>query len=144
MDPGTISRRISVKWADLDLKPDDTAVRVWDVAACAPVAFQDDRRNEALIFSTALAAKTTKEFRILADASLPQADLSIVCWSQYLPERMDDFAWENDRFGARAYGPVIMEPAPAGQKLVSSGIDIINKCVRYPVLHRWFVERTPL
>lgn len=133
---------ISVKWADLDLKPGDTAVRVWDVAACAPIAFQDDRRNEALIFSTAFAAKETKEFRILADESLPQADLSIVCWSQYLPERMDDFAWENDRFGARAYGPIIMEPAPAGQKLVSSGIDIINKCVKVPVLHRWFVERT--
>ncbi len=142
LDVARPAETVSVKWADLGLRPGDTAVRVWDVAACAPVAFQDDAQNGALLFSTALAAKETREFRILSDASLPQADLSIVCWSQYLPERMDDFAWENDRFGARAYGPVIMQPAPAGQKLVSSGIDIINKCVAYPVLHRWFVERT--
>ena len=142
LDVARPAETVSVKWADLGLRPGDTAVRVWDVAACVPVAFQDDAKRGALLFSTALAAKETRTFRILADASLPQADLSIVCWSQYLPERMDDFAWENDRFGARAYGPVIMQPAPAGQKLVSSGIDIINKCVPYPVLHRWFVERT--
>ncbi len=133
---------VSVKWSDLGLKPDDAAVRVWDVAANAPVPFQDDKTNGALIFSTALAANETKTFRVLADAARPQADLSVVCWSQYLPERMDDFAWENDRFGARAYGPAIMQPAPKGQKLVSSGVDIFNKCVPYPVLHRWLVKRT--
>ncbi len=136
---------VSVKWKDLGLRPGDTAVRVWDVAACAPVAYQDDARRGALIFSTGarrLQPQEKREYRILSDAALPQADLSIVCWSQYLPERMDDFAWENDRFGARAYGPVIMEPAPKGQRLISSGVDIINKCVPYPVLHRWFVERT--
>jgi len=136
------SETVSVKWSELGLKPGDTALRVWDVAANVPVAYQDDQRRGCLIFSVKLGAKERKEFRILRDASLPQADLSIVCWSQYLPERMDDFAWENDCFGARAYGPIIMRPAPAGQKLVSSGIDIINKCVSYPVLHRWFVERT--
>ena len=142
LDVTRCAETVSVKWDDLGLKPGDTAVRVWDLAANVPVAYQDDKKNGALLFSTRLGAKETKEFRILTDASLPQADLSIVCWSQYLPERMDDFAWENDCFGARAYGPVIMEPAPKGQKLVSSGIDIINKCVSYPVLHRWFVERT--
>ncbi len=142
IDVARPAETVSVKWADLGLKAGDTAVRVWDVAANVPVAFQDDRKNGALIFSTALAANERKEFQILADATLPQADLSIVCWSLYLPERMDDFAWENDRFGARVYGPIIMQPAPLGQKLVSSGVDIINKCVSYPVLHRWFVQRT--
>ena len=55
----------------------------------------------------------------------------------YAPYRMDDFYWENDHFGMRAYGPVIMEPAPKGQKLVSSGFDLFNKCVPYPVLEKW-------
>ncbi len=136
---------VSVRWSDLGLRPGDTAVRVWDVAACAPVAYQDDAGSGSLIFSTALRPlrpKERREYRILSDASLPQADLSIVCWSQHLPERLDDFAWENDRFGARAYGPAIMEPAPRGQGLVSSGIDVFNKRVTHPVLHRWLVERT--
>jgi len=142
LDAARPAETVSVAWSVLGLRPDDPAVRVWDVAACAPVPFQNDVTRGALIFSTPLAAGEVRRFRVLADASLPQADLSTVCWSQYLPERMDDFAWENDRFGARAYGPIIMQPAPKGQKLVSSGVDIINKCVPYPVLRRWFVERT--
>ena len=66
-------------------------------------------------------------------APLPEA--SVDCG--YAPYRMDDFYWENDHFGMRAYGPVIMEPAPKGQGLVSSGFDLFNKCVPYPVLEKW-------
>ncbi len=145
LDRARGAETVSVKWAALGLRPGDTAVRVWDVAARAPVAYQDDAGRGALLFSTGtrrLQPKEKREYRILADASLPQADLSVVCWSRFLPERMDDFAWENDRFGARAYGPAIMKPAPTGQSLVSSGIDVINKCVPYPVLYRWFAKRT--
>jgi len=65
----------------------------------------------------------------------PLPDAAVDCG--YAPYRMDDFYWENDHFGMRAYGPVIMEPAPKGQGLVSSGFDIFNKCVPYPVLEKW-------
>jgi hypothetical protein len=27
-------------------------------------------------------------------------------------ERLDDFAWENDRIGHRTYGPALAAPAP--------------------------------
>ncbi len=132
---------ITLEWNAFGIAQGDPATRVWDVKEDRPVAWQDIGKGK-FIFSTALGAGERREFVVTADAKLPAADLSTVCWSQYLPERMDDYAWENDRFGARAYGPVIMEPKPAGQSLVSSGIDIINKCVKYPVLHRWFVQRT--
>ncbi len=65
----------------------------------------------------------------------PLPDAAVDCG--YAPYRMDDFYWENDHFGMRAYGPIIMEPAPKGQKLVSSGFDLFNKCVPYPVLEKW-------
>lgn len=65
----------------------------------------------------------------------PLPDAAVDCG--YAPYRMDDFYWENDHFGMRAYGPVIMEPAPKGQGLVSSGFDLFNKCVPYPVLEKW-------
>jgi len=48
---------------------------------------------------------------------------------RHVPERMDDFVWENEFFGARAYGPKLSEPAPAGEGLVSSGFDVFNKAV---------------
>ena len=132
---------VELEWSSFGIAPGDTATRVWDVKEDRPVAWQDIGKGK-FIFTTELGANESREFVVTDNEKLPAADLSTVCWSQYLPERMDDYAWENDRFGARVYGPIIMEPAPAGQKLVSSGIDIINKCVKYPVLHRWFVERT--
>jgi len=65
------------------------------------------------------------------------AEAKPCCRAFYAPYRMDDFCWENDCLAMRAYGPVIMEPPPKGQKLVSSGFDVFNKCVDYPVLEKW-------
>ena len=127
---------ISVKWADVGVKPGDSAVRVWDVVRQAAVPHQDDMEGN-LIFSTALEPNEVRQFIVTTDASVSAADMRTVCWAGYLPLRMDDFAWENDRFAMRAYGPVIMEPAPKGQKLVSSGIDVLCKRVPYPVMATW-------
>ena len=80
LDVARPAETVSVKWADLGLRPGDTAVRDRPCSCpCprrVPVAFQDDAKRGALFFSTALAAKETRTFRILSDASLPQADLS--------------------------------------------------------------------
>lgn len=127
---------ISVRWADVGAKPGSGGVRVWDVVRQATVPHQDDQEGN-LIFSTSLAPLEVKQFIVATDASVPAADLRTVCWAGYLPLRMDDFAWENDCFAMRAYGPAIMEPAPTGQKLVSSGIDILCKRVRYPIMSTW-------
>lgn len=49
--------------------------------------------------------------------------------ARHVPERMDDFIWENENFGARAYGPKLARPAPEGEGLESSGFDVFNKAV---------------
>lgn len=49
--------------------------------------------------------------------------------ARYLPERLDDFCWENPYCGMRAYGPRLAEPPPVGQGLNTSGIDVFNKGV---------------
>ena len=127
---------ISVKWADVDAKPGDRGVRVWDVVLQKTIPWQDDQEGN-LIFSTPLAAEEVRQFIVTTDPRVEQADLRTVCWAGYLPYRMDDYAWENDKFGMRAYGPVIMEPAPAGQTLISSGIDVLCKRVSYPIFTTW-------
>ena len=61
--------------------------------------------------------------------------------ARYVPERLDDFAWENDRIAHRTYGAALAAPAPAGsdkEVLVTSGLDIWFKRVTYPVLDRWY------
>jgi hypothetical protein len=56
-------------------------------------------------------------------------------------ERLDDFAWENDRIGHRTYGPALAAPAPPGsgkEVLVTSGLDLWFKRVDYPIIDRWY------
>jgi hypothetical protein len=61
-------------------------------------------------------------------------------FARYIPERLDDFAWENDKIGHRTYGPALAAPAEGTGKevLVTSGLDIWCKRVSYPIVDRWY------
>jgi hypothetical protein len=57
---------------------------------------------------------------------------------RYVPERYDDFAWENDLVGHRAYGPGLELPSAGKDQMVSSGLDVWTKKVRYSVIDHWY------
>jgi hypothetical protein len=61
-------------------------------------------------------------------------------FARYVPERLDDFAWENDKIGHRTYGPALAAPANGAPKevLVTSGLDVWCKRVSYPIVDRWY------
>ncbi len=62
-------------------------------------------------------------------------------YARFVQERLDDFAWENDRLAHRTYGPALAAPAPSGsdkEVLVTSGMDIWFKRVPYPIVDRWY------
>lgn len=62
-------------------------------------------------------------------------------FGRYVPERLDDFAWENDKVGHRTYGPALAAPDSTHrgkEVLVSSGLDIWFKRVSYPTVDRWY------
>jgi hypothetical protein len=65
-----------------------------------------------------------------------QADPSVkaVTYARFVPERKDDFAWENDLIAFRAYGPALRESAE------NSGIDAWLKRVGYPIIDKWYRE----
>lgn len=54
-------------------------------------------------------------------------------FGRHVPERMDDFAWENDRVAFRMYGPAL---AATGE--ISSGIDVWAKRTHALVIDRWY------
>jgi pectinesterase len=61
--------------------------------------------------------------------------------ARYVRERLDDFAWENDKIAHRTYGPALAAPAAPGsgkEVLVTSGLDIWFKRVPYPIVDRWY------
>ncbi len=61
-------------------------------------------------------------------------------YARYIPERLDDFAWENDKIGHRTYGPALAAPAAGSGKevLVTSGLDVWCKRVNYSIVDRWY------
>jgi Domain of unknown function (DUF4861) len=61
-------------------------------------------------------------------------------FARYVPERLDDFAFENDRVAHRMYGPALDSPAAGKSRMISSGIDVWTKKVRYPIVDRWYLR----
>ncbi|MCS0615055.1 DUF4861 domain-containing protein [Massilia kyonggiensis] len=73
------------------------------------------------------------------DAVVPPFPTKV--WARIVPERLDDFAWENDKVAHRTYGPALAAPAPTGsdkEVLRTSGLDIWFKRVPYPIVDRWY------
>ncbi|HWL17135.1 MAG TPA: DUF4861 domain-containing protein [Opitutus sp.] len=62
-------------------------------------------------------------------------------FARYIPERLDDFAWENDKIAHRTYGPALAAPDTekrGKEVLVTSGLDVWCKRVSYPIVDRWY------
>jgi hypothetical protein len=135
--PGALIQRIVVK---------DAAGRVLphQVTNVAPLSKDPKGVGVAygeLLFQHSFAAgEKSAAFRVeKIDALAPP--FPVKAFARYVPERLDDFAWENDRIGHRTYGPALAAPAPPGsdkEVLVTSGLDIWFKRVGYPIVDRWY------
>ncbi len=53
-------------------------------------------------------------------------------YCRFVPERSDDFAWENDLVAFRTYGPALRKASE------DSGIDCWTKRVTYPIIDKWY------
>lgn len=69
---------------------------------------------------------------LLAVATNVQA--SGPAFARFVPERNDDFAWENDKVAFRVYGPHY-RGGP-----VNNGIDCWLKRVDYPIINKWYAQ----
>ncbi|MDX9903908.1 MAG: DUF4861 family protein, partial [Bacteroidales bacterium] len=56
-------------------------------------------------------------------------------YGRFVPERMDDYTWENDRIAFRIYGPALI--AKDGP---SNGLDVWVKRTDKMVIDRWYSE----
>ncbi len=57
-----------------------------------------------------------------------------MAFGRFVPEREDDFAWENDKVAFRVYGPNSKGVGPV------SGVDAWFKKVDYPIVDKWYAE----
>jgi hypothetical protein len=85
-----------------------------------------------LLFQDDFAPGQTKSYRLMKLPTgirkpCPQA----TTYACFLPERHDDFAWENDKVANRMYGPALEF------ETITNGIDAWGKCVPYPVVEKF-------
>jgi rhamnogalacturonyl hydrolase YesR len=90
-----------------------------------------------VIFQTDLAPGETRRFLLFPRARVPAQPPAVArAHARFVPERMDDLAWENDRVAHRVYGPAIM--TDPREMLVSSGVDVWSKRTRALVQDAWY------
>jgi hypothetical protein len=76
---------------------------------------------DKLLFQVDLAPGETRTFYILDASALAAVPPPIVkTFARYVPERMDDFAWESDRIAHRTYGQALIK----GEGTITSGPDV--------------------
>jgi hypothetical protein len=89
-------------------------------------------------------AKSESKFEILKTTEEEKPRAEAYCYSRFVPERTDDYAWENNRVAFRIYGPTaqkMMEDEVEGGTL-SSGVDAWLKRVEYPIINKWYKKET--
>ena len=107
------------------------------------IDLDEDGKPDQLIFQTDIGANAHKHFHL--EGNDGQSDLpksSISTYARFVPERIDDFAWENDRVAFRTYGPTAQQITESGKPggTLSSGIDCWLKRVDYPIIDKWYKQ----
>lgn len=100
----------------------------------------DDGVMDEILFQSLFAPKQELKFSLeIAKEKLPQ-QVSSTTYARLVPERIDDFAWENDLVAFRTYGPEAQRLVDEGEKggTLSSGIDCWLKRVDYPIINKWY------
>ncbi|MFT4645343.1 MAG: hypothetical protein ACI8ZX_001759 [Planctomycetota bacterium] len=98
-----------------------------------------DGKDNVLLFQPKIKANSTNKYN-LSISTKTQDSVTTYCYSRFVPERTDDYAWENNRIAFRTYGPVaqkMVEDAHKGGTL-SSGMDAWLKRVEYPIINKWY------
>ncbi len=103
-----------------------------------------DGINDVLLFQPKIKALATKKYEIVLTVLDIIKEPTIFCYSRFVPERTDDYAWENNKVAFRTYGPVAQKMTEDKVKggTLTSGIDAWLKRVEYPVLNKWYEKYT--
>ena len=94
--------------------------------------FAGNADPQTLIFQTDLKAGGSSVYYISKGA--PSA-YETKAYGRFVPERFDDYAWENDRIAFRIYGPALI-----AQDGPSNGLDVWVKRTDRMVIDRWYAD----
>lgn len=135
--PGALLHKLAVRDASGRVLP-------YQVTNVAPQA--KDPKGEGIAYGELIfqhdfaAGERSARFTVEKTATVAPP-FPVKAFARYVPERLDDFAWENDKIAHRTYGQALAEPTPPGsdkEVLVTSGVDIWFKRPSYLIVDRWY------
>ena len=98
------------------------------------VIYRGEAEPQALIFQCAVEGGETATFQITTGT---RSEYEQQAFGRQVPERYDDYAWENNLSAYRLYGPAL-ETSP--EKLITPGIDVWVKCTEKLVIDEWYAK----
>jgi hypothetical protein len=106
------------------------------------IDFDQDGISDELLFQAEVSAKAKVNYQVVFDGTIPLTESPITTYSRFVPERTDDYAWENDKVAFRTYGPDaqkrVEENRPEGT--LTSGIDLWLKRTDKSIINKWYAE----
>lgn len=127
---------VEIGWTELQRKLEgvtDSTLVVWDAAGKeipSQVLFKGEKQPQSLVFQADVAAGSEAVYRLVKRH--PQVYEPQV-YGRFVPERMDDYAWENNLVGHRMYGPAL---EATGE--ISNGIDVWVKKTGELLIDEWY------
>lgn len=111
-------------------------LEVEDEATHRPLPVQFDsteagaRANQLLVLVSLSPHET---IRLVFHTAAEPALIQPMVYGRVVPERKDDFAWENDKVAYRVYGPALQATGE-----ITSGIDVWSKRVPDLIVNAWY------
>lgn len=101
-----------------------------------------DGTPDELLFQATVPANSKVVYMLFSDSSLSTPKSNVTTYARFVPERIDDFAWENDKVAFRTYGPEAQRLVEEGKEggTLSSGIDLWFKKVNYSIIDSWYAK----
>lgn len=88
--------------------------------------------NTSLVFGDYYLMEALREYSLVKGKSNGGSAVASTAFARFVPERKDDFAWENDKVAFRTYGPALRE------SVEDSGIDCWLKRTDALVINSWY------
>ena len=98
--------------------------------AVAVQVYTDHAGNTKLLFQATVPAQSDKVYSIVEGTP---GTYPVQAYSRYVPERLDDYAYENNVIAGRIYGPALEFPRTFGS-------DIWVKCTDRLIIDEWFAK----
>jgi hypothetical protein len=93
--------------------------------------FSANKGSQSLIFQASVPAKSSVTYTLVEGTPAPA---TVKTDAHFVPERKDDFAWENDLAAYRMYGPALADEYP------SNGVDLWLKNTEKPVMAQFYAD----